>query len=420
MFARAGRLVAYLLSFALARGGLFVAPIVLANLLPAADYGTLELAHALASVGATLLALGTSAAVPLVLVRKVETASWGGVLLHQVVIGAVLLTLAVLFSLAGSPRVVWLTCLCTAALLLQALWSVVLKSYGRGEASLLLDTGFWGTLAIAALLSAVLLSSPPQRGAWVLAMLIAYLAALAGWTVARFLRAGPRAAAGTYVATVRTGLPLMVVALLAFLATTSGRIGVGLLSTPELTADYAVLFRATALPIVAHQIIMVAQFRQVFELPIEQLERKLPWVVALVVASVAAFWILSGPLGWLLGPAFESAFERHRAEGLLILTQCILWSAIALNDLVNTRSLTAGTVARWTALYFAVVLPLAWIYLLARPAELSVFVPVHSAVMAGYFATQAAVMWRCGIQLRRAWALTLLAFVALSALTYIL
>jgi hypothetical protein len=417
---RLSRAIFYLVSFGLARGGLFVAPIVLGNLLAPADYGVLELAQALASVGATVLALGTSAAVPLVLVRQVTTASWGGVLLHQMGSVALLVASALAAIVAGAPYEIWLSALCTGVLMLQGLWSVTLKSQGWGEASLLMDTGFWGVVALAAMTSYGLMVPTIQRATWVLGALVVYLAALACWTVWRLAQVAPGSVSRMYVSTVRTGLPLMAVTLLALLATTSGRLGIGLLSTPEITADYAVLFRATALPIVAHQVVMVARFRLVFELPMLEIERRLPVVIGLVGASVVVFWLLSGLAGELLGSAFASAFARYRAEGLLILSQCILWSAIALNDLVNTRSHSAGMVARGSALYFVLVLPLTWWFLSSRPVTLTLFVPVHSAVMAGYFLTQAVMMWHCGIKLVRTWGMTLGGFLVLSVLTQVI
>lgn len=417
---RLSRAIFYLASFGLARGSLFLAPIVLANLLSPSDYGTLELAQALASVGATVLALGTSAAVPLVLLRKVGTASWGGVLLHQAGSVTLLAGLALIAVLAGVPLVLWVAALCTGALMLQGLWSVTLKSRGRGEASLLMDAGFWGVVALAAMVAYSLAVPPTQRAIWAFSALAVYLTTLVCWTTWQLTQAAPRSALRMYASTVRTGLPLMAVSLLALLATTSGRLGIGLLSTPEITADYAVLFRATALPIVAHQVIIVARFRQLFELPMPKLERRLPVVVGLVGANVVVFWLLSGMAGVLLGPAFESAFAQHRSEGLLILSQCILWSAIALNDMINTRAQSAGKVARGLALYFALVLPLAWWFLSSQPVTLSLFVPVHSAVMAGYFLTQIFMMWRFGVRLLRTWALTLGSFVFLSVLTQVI
>jgi O-antigen/teichoic acid export membrane protein len=416
---RLSRLFFYLTSFGLARGGLFVAPIVLANLLEPADYGTLELVQAVATMGVTLLALGTGGVVPLVLVNKVGSASWPAILVHQIGVVALLAACVLFGTLLGWSPVVWLAALATGALMLQSLWSMTLKSHGFGEASLLLDAGFWGLLALTVLISYLLAVPMADRWGWIITTLLAYFTALAAWTLWKLMQEETHAVA-MYASTVRTGLPLMAATLLALLATTSGRLGIGLLSTPEMMADYAILFRATALSIVAHQVIVVARFKQIFELPVQELERRLPMVVGFVVASVVLFWLLSSFVDVLLGPAFVSAFSRYRTEGLLILAQCILWSAIALNDLVNSRSQTAGRVARGSVLYFALVLPLAWWFLSSRPVTLSLFVPVHSVVMVGYFLTQALVMLHCGIRLVRTWVFTLVGFVAVSAITQVI
>lgn len=407
----------YVASFSLARGGLFLAPIVLANLLAPADYGVLELAQAIASMGTTILALGTSAAVPLVLVRKIGSASWGGILLHQFSAAALLLVLALAAWAENAAPVVWVAAACTGVLMLQALWSVTLKSRGRGEASLLLDAGFWGILGMTAALGLAFGVPLVARGQWVFAALFAYLSALITFTFWRFIQLPARSALPMYGPTIRTGFPLMTASLLALLATTSGRLGIGLLSSPEMTSQYAILFRATALPIVAHQIIIVAGFRQIFEMSEPALERRLQVIVALVTACVIGFWLFSDIAGLLLGPAFIKAFAQHRAAGLLILTQSIMWSAIALNDLANTRAQSALLVGRLTALYFAVVLPLAWWFLSLKPISLELFVPVHSVVMGGYFLTQVLAMTMFGIRLWRPWALAGGAFVTLSILT---
>lgn len=414
---RLSSLLQYFFFFGAARGGLFLAPIVLANLLSPHDYGTLELAQAIASVAATIASLGTAAAVPLVIVRRSGSVSWGSVLAHQMLMVLLLLTSGALLAVFGLPSLFWLVCVCTCAFMLQALWSVVLRSHGRGEASLLVDAMFWGVLALAVSVATGAGVETETRGGWLFGSLFIYLMALVGWTISRFFYTRPLISIEMYVRTIKTSLPFMSTALLALLATTSGRIGVGLLSTPELMSDYAVLFRVTALPIVAHQLIIVARFRQIFELPVRDLELRLPIVVGLVTVCVVAFWLLSDIATWLLGAAFESAFGKNHSVGLLILTQCILWSAIALNDLVNTRAQTAGIVARASGVYFLVALPLAWWLLSSQRVTLSLFVPVHSAVMAGYFLTQTIVMWRCGVRLVRTWSLTLGCFVSLSVLT---
>lgn len=413
------RLIVYLTSFGVARGSLFLAPIILANLLSPGDYGALEFAQAAAAIGAPLLALGTAGVVPLVLVRKLESASWHAILIHHVA-GVILLTFVALIGvIVELSIVVWLTALVTAAIMLQTLWSMSLKSQGRGEASLFIDSGFWAILAIT-MMGATALSVPAlDRRLWVIASVSAYLLLLVSWTLWRLFRPKVLLNGLLYLSTLRVGLPLMLASLLAILATTSGRLGIGLLSTPEMVANYAILFRATALPIVIHQVIIVARYKQIFELSSTALECKLPIIVGSVLISVVIFWLLSDVGDHLMGPAFSSAFSRYRTEGLLILSQCVLWSAIALNDLVNARSQTAGPVVRATAWYFVLVLPLAWWLLTRQTVTLGYFVVVHSFIMVGYFMAQVIVMLKHGLRLYTTWTLALAGFIVMSSLSLI-
>jgi O-antigen/teichoic acid export membrane protein len=409
--------IVYLASFGVARGSLFVAPILLANLLSPREYGALEFAQAVAAVAAPLLACGTAGVVPLVLVRKVDSASWRAILLHQAAAVILLTGVALIAVIAEFQTAVWLAALVTSAIMLQSLWSVALKSQGRGEASLFMDAGFWVILALAVMAPTALSALATGRWNWVVATLSAYVLSLAAWTIWNAFKSSAAGIGLRYMSTLRTGLPLMFASLLALLATTSGRLGIGLLSTPETVADYAILFRATALPVVIHQVIVLARYRQIFELSATALEKKLPMIVGAVIVSAIAFWLLSDLLSHLLGSAFSSAFARHRTEGLLILSQCVLWSAVALNDLVNARSQTAGPVVKATLWYFVLALPLAWWFLAGQPVTLSLYVPVHSLIMCGYFVTQAVVMWRNGVKLKMTWTLALLGFFAMSSMS---
>jgi O-antigen/teichoic acid export membrane protein len=414
---RLRRILQYCASFGLARGSLFFAPILVANLLGVAHYGQLEFAQAVASTSAPILALGTAAAVPLVLVRNVEAASWEAILLHHGLAVAVLLAVALASVLLNGPDAVWLVGLCASALMLQAVWSLALKSAGRAESALFLDAGFWGLLAISALAGSLAGAPSHARWIWVVCTLSGYVAVLLAFTLAKLILVRPKLRFLRYASTLRLGAPLMVGALLSTLATASGRLGVGLLSTPAMVGDYSVLFRATALPIVAHQVIMVASFRSIFELPTPLVQRRLSIVIGLVAACTGFVWILSGHIAPLLGPKFQATFESHRAEGLLILTQCILWSGVALNDMVNSRHQIAGKVAVAAAVYLLSALPIGWWVLSARPFSLGVYVPVHSLILAGYFVTQVVVMWRAGVRFAQTWTIALTTFVGLSILS---
>jgi hypothetical protein len=302
--------------------------------------------------------------------------------------------------------------------MLQAFWSAYLKSVGRPEASLFLESGFWLVSALAVVCSWLVSIPEEGRGQWLWASVSMYCIGLMAWTTWRMIALAGKAVE-TYWGTVRAAFPLLLTALLAVLVTTSGRLATGALMTPEVTADYAILFRVTAVPIVAHQILMVARFRQLFEVGVQEIERRLLAVVGLVVVSVIACWALLEPTAPLFGDAFVGAMARHPQAGALILAQCVLWSAIAVNDLVNTRVMMAGRVAGWTMAYVAVLLVGSWIALGGgAQMTLDTFVPVHSIMMLGFYVTQSAAMAGSGIRLGTTWGVSVVSFIGLSAGAY--
>lgn len=414
------RVVFFVASFGFGRGALFAAPIVLANLLEPAEYGTLEFVQALASIFSVVLGLGTASLVPLILVRQNQTISFFGVLAHQTGCATFLALLAVGAYFFRLSSVVGLTTLAVGALMLQLLWSSTLRSNGRGEASLIVDAGFWGGLALVAFVVSVLTLDSRVRWLAVVGGLIGYFLVLLCVTLLKGFCSYRSGDALRYKETVGAGVPLMIGTLLSFLATTSGRLGIGLLATPEVTAQYAMLFRATAIPMVAHQMIMVSQFRQIFALSEHELQYRLPMISVLVTSSVLVFWLFSGLIGVVLGPAFDAVFALYPKVALLILAQCILWSGIAINETLNNRAQTAGRMIFPAIVYFILAFALSWCFLTSQGVELEVFVPVHSLVMVGYFLVQVVVMCRCKLYFVRTWVATLLSFLGVSALTQLI
>jgi O-antigen/teichoic acid export membrane protein len=417
---RLWRLARYLGAFGLARGGLFIAPLLIANALPAVDYGRLEFAQAAGSLAASVLGLGTAAAVPLALIQQHAQVRWSALLLHQLHLALwLLLALLGIWLWMGPATAGTMAVLFALSLALQGLWSTRLKSAGRAEASLVMDTGQWLVLALATLGAAALAVVPADRLPWAFGAMLAYAGALLLFTAARWRRAQPPADLRSYRDALHHSVPLMLAGVLALVVTTSGRLGMGLLGGPEMTGAYAALARAAALPVVAHQVVMVARFRALFELPQAALERALRSVVWAVVGAVLVFGLASDPLGHWLGPAFATQFAAHRVAGLTILAQSVLWSAIALNDLVNTRHGAAAASNRWTAACLLLTLPLAAAGLLHAGVTLERYALVHSGVMLAYYLCQAAGMWRAGVRLPTVWLPAVLAFLCLSLLAHV-
>jgi O-antigen/teichoic acid export membrane protein len=408
--AKIKRWAVYVLSFGLGRGALFLAPLLLANFLAASEYGILETALAAASVWASTASLGTSSAVPLVLLRNNTQATMRGIVVHQLLVVGVAVCFA-LVAMAMHWSLVWkLTALMVACLVMQSLASTHLKTLGHGDASVLIDAGLLGLMATAVLAAQYLGAAQSIDFAVVAALLYLLLLVLA---YSRVLAKQGRAQR-TWLASIKVGLPLMLGGVVSLLATTSGRLGMGLLASPELTAVYAVLVRAGALPIAAHQLVLIAKFRSLFAQPDRAVERAVLQIVLLVAVSVLGFFALSPWLGLVLGPAFVNAFGQHKLAGMLIVAQAVLWSAIALNDLVIARHQVMHKVLRYSVGFLALALGLGWLALDWSGLSLEKFVLIHSCVMLSFYVVQSWIMNFLGLRLVRVWVTTVALYLLLA------
>lgn len=391
----------YVLSFGAGRGTLFAAPLLLANAMPIQDYGRVEGAQAIASIAANALAFGTTGIIPLVMVGHTATVSLVTITKHHLGI-----VLACLLAMSGmllwhAPTTWVLAALLTATTAMQAFSSTCLKTEGRSEASVLLDAGLFALMALAAVWARF--AAPHHALQWVAGAASVYLLALVIPHWRNLSRSPAPVTARHWMSAMSMGWPLMMVGIVSLLATTSGRLGMSLMAEPSVVATYAVLSRAAALPIVAHQLILIARFRQVFTLDNSAVERTAYRIVLLVGLSSLALWTLAPTLGFMLGPAFEAARLAHQQSSGLILAQAVLWSAIALNDLITSRHQASRAVLPTNSVVLGAAILLGWLHLRSNGMSLDEFVLTHSVVMLCFYVAQAASMRAQGMTFYRLW-----------------
>jgi len=406
------RLLIYLASFGLARGALFISPILLSNLLPAPTYGAIEWSHAAGSFSASILSFGTAAALPLVRLKQTHEGSLSGILMHHLLIIICCVIASFVFFFVFNSTEFSIAALIAPVVSLQNLWSVTLKTQGRGEASLALDAGLFALLAIAAII--LYATHVTKTHLWLMFTILVYLFGLSFFTLFHFLerrRSGERLA---YVAILKLGWPLMISALVTIAVTTSGRLVIGILGGPLLTADYSTLARVAALPIVAHQVILVAKFRDIYTLADKDVEKIVSVVLGTIVAAIILFWLLNAKFNWMLGPAFAKGFSASALAATLILIQSVLWSAISLNDLICTRKQKILQVLPWSTLSLLTAVTIGIFVVRAYGISLIHFVLAHCVIMIVFYFGQVMGMYIAGIRLWRAWLLTLVSFVMLS------
>ena len=412
------RLATYLICFVLARGMLFASPILLANLLSNYSYGVVEWAHAAATFISTIVALGTSAVIPLIVLKNVQKCTVAGVLIHHILLVLVCFTLVCISLYFDGGDAIIFGALLTAALALQVFWSNYLKTHGRGEASMLLDASLFALMALITAIANYFHVSNPFL--WVMWAVSIYTFCLLCISVVKFFSLLHYSKTIAYRAVLILGLPLMMAALVTVAVTISGRLAIGYLGGPLLTADYAALARVTALPIVAHQIIMVAKFRYFFTLQDKEVEGIMLTMLSCVALLVVGLWVCFPLLGGLFGQAFKKTFMAESLPALWLLAQSILWSAIALHDTINTRHQTINKVLAWSVAYIIISIPLAFLVIQVIGVSLANFVYVHGIFMLLYYITQIISMYRAGIRLIRPWTFSLLAYIGLVGLATVI
>lgn len=414
-------LLRYLGSFLLARALLFASPLLLASALPPEAYAQIEWALATATLAAAVVTMGCGGLVPIVLVGShaagttLRSIRW-----HHLLVASLALAATLLFHLPACETQLWQVSVLIGALALISLKSTELRSNEQASASLFVDTLLLASMAAFTFIGTRFWDGvSPWLGP-------TFLLAVFGALLLRDLFAdlrdyGLRAPAlrEEWRGAMRAGIPLMLTGTLAVLITTSGRVGVGWLLVPHAAAEYSVLSRGAALPIVAHQILVVAVFRKLFAAVPQALDRLLTAIVTLVGASSMLLWWLLPAYDDLLGPAFARAAAIHSDSLLMLLAQAVLWSAIALNDTLNARHGTAGSVLRWSAPAMALIFASSCAVFKAGPASLDRFVLIHSVAMLAFFVCQTAAMWRYGVRALPMAATACLAFLSLFAFAQI-
>ncbi len=391
----------FLVSFGFARGLQFLAPIAVANLLTVGDYGVVELAHASATLLVAVATLGTNGVIPFVILQSGSRGTLGAVFGHQAAIAMACIAAALAAACWRShASSLVLMALFTGVLALQGLWTYVLRSHGARSVALFVEASPFTLVALAALaawLSTAALALTFIQAVLLLALCIMLALVLVGW------RSETRKGPARYLETLRAGVPLMLGGMLSLTAYTSGRWGIGLLGGSELTGTYAAIARVAALPVVAHQLAVTAQFRDLFSLSPTKLHALQIRVALFVFAAVVVLLILIPWFGFLFGPAFKQAADAHQVATALLLAQVILWSGLAQNDLIASRHDLLPRLLPWTASALLLSMAAAAAVLLSQGVSVDSFAIWHTCVMAVLFAVQCGVMARMGVRFTRYW-----------------
>lgn len=412
----AKRFGVFVFGFGLARAALFFSPIILANLLTLNEYGLLEFSQSIATLSILLLGFGLTGTIPLILLRDEVKARWDTLLLLILVFAGTSFVVSLFAALYLSSLFNFyvLAPLMVALLLCQSFWSRVFKSQGKPNSAVFLETGLW----LSVLLGAYLYINFGLYRDVIAIILFLYTVVLLFSITRSWFHSRLPFSMNDIKINIRLGIPLMIASAITVLAAASGRAILGIGTDIETVGFYSVLYRVTALPIVAYQVLQISFYKQIYTLEKNTLARFITLIPAGVIIAIIGFLVLVNDLGFLLGERFVETLAQFPLVGKLLLIQTLLWAGLALNDDLNTRAQIAGFVSIFSG---SVLVP-GFLFLLGAivygwgpvdEAPLTFLVIGQSALMAVLYLMQCAAMFYKNNRYLLLWSVTFFGYVGL-------
>ena len=403
--------------FVAGRSILFVSPFLLSNYLSPNFYGLIESSIAMATALTSFFILGTNGCIPLIVLRKNKYATIQGVVWHHLFVFTVLGVSFLCCIFFGWSKYFALSILFSMIISMQNLASSHLKSNGFSDYAMLVEASLLGLLSVSAVYFELM---GKEKYLWYFVAPIIFLGIfIYVFYFMYFLNLHPNIKNLLWKNTIYLGFPIMLGGIVSFFATTSGRLLVNWIGLSDYAAQYSVLSRAAALPIVAHQIITVSRFRDMFSRDDDFFKKVSLDVLRFVVLCILLFGIFGDVVKYIFGDFFVKTFDGNKKICFQIVIQSLLWSAIALNDLYVTRYESMGKVIYKNAINIIFVMSLFGGIVFFNKISIEGFVNFHSCGMLVFYCGQSYNMHKIGLKMYSVWTFSLFWFIFINVLMII-
>lgn len=326
----------FLLSFLFCKGMVFLVPLLMAEILSAKNFGTLE--YALAGMGFVLNALinlGVAGGYPYFVLRQKETNIINGFAIHFLWLGLLFVINQIAFLFFNLSVAGYMVLNVSFIIANQVFFSTELKSHEKPIKAIFFDSGMYLVLFIVYLLFR--LEYLQTSVDYISLFLLIYASVYFVNGIRLFIKADKANILSHYGKILKYSINIMLGSFLIFLFTASGRILVEYFFGYEEVAGYGYYFRISAVSIMIFQMVSILYFKQIYTYAPERLDRYYSiFFVAMSALSVMLFFISPLILG-LVSQFFLDTFNKYRGVYFLLSFQMIMWIATALNSNIIDR-----------------------------------------------------------------------------------
>lgn len=402
----------FFLSFGFTKGAVFIAPLLLAEVLTKEEFGLFE--YSLAGLGFiinALINLGIPAAYPYFIVKQEQNNFLNTFRLHPFLLGIVFVANQILW-LVGIPEKVYLSLNVAYIVANQVYYSTILKSHRKPIKAIFFDSGIY---ILSLLCFALIWLSNRINGIQIIHFALFFyglyflIRAVIAWVKTTRTKFWSQ-----YQLLLKYALPVMTGSFFIFLITASGRILMEFFFGLETVAIYGFYYRLAAVVVVIYQMVSILFFRDLYTRDPLTLDR----YYALFFGSIGTLALLLTVVLPLFLPMISQFFEESWPENkglyFLLSGQMTFWIATALNSSIIDRENQAGKNNR----LFAILIGVSLLFFALAPIEdLELLVLTHCSIVWLAALIQYYSLSRAGVLFRRS-ASVLIGYYILLLVTY--
>tara|TARA_B100000767_G_scaffold120944_1_gene115314 strand:+ start:135867 stop:137132 length:1266 start_codon:yes stop_codon:yes gene_type:complete len=365
--------------FTIAKATVYIAPLLVAEILSKEDFGILE--YALAGLGMvinTLINLGVPSAYPYFKLKNNNIAVDNVFNFHYTWLLAFFIISQVCYYTFNFDLSYFIALNVAFVISNQLYISTQLKTKEKISIAVLFDSGVYVVILLFVVLSYLKIVTPSIQ---VVSNLVQCYAILYVFhAIYQFLKIDFKELFNNYRSVLAYSFPVLIGSLLIYFLTVSGRILIEFfLNDYELVGIYAFYFRLSAVIVMLHQVINIVFFKKMYQLNPKILDHYFSICFGgLYIISISAFVVVPYILPYF-SEFYETTKNDYKSVYFLLCTQMVFWIATALFSNIIDREKLANKNNKLFLFLLTVFLFVLWV--IKSNLTIQIFTFVHMFVV---------------------------------------
>lgn len=324
------------LAFGVAKGTVFLFPLMLARSWNLRDYGLFEYSLAWGNLLAVPLGVGFGAAIPYFLLQRAKPKYLGAFQFHALLAGAGLALLTIGYMVFGFSITSYMIALIAGVVVIQGIRSTMYKVWGVPERASVIESGIYFVLFVEAVLLAVLGRTLNFKLLLITLNLYALFLVIVSlrrfWPVRYW-----RGQLARYGQAVRFGSPVVLTSACIVFLSSSTRLLAGKFFSIEEVGIYSFFFRITSPVVLIHTLLTTVYFRKLYQSGERSLDTYFSLILLTAFGGGLFLFVALPPVCHGYFPLLRHVEGENLGVYWLLVAQMVFWVAIALAEFIIYR-----------------------------------------------------------------------------------